>query len=64
MEKVKVFFIPKFFPDKILDSENVYIIDLFYDRAILIEAIFDNNNRYQNMYESIKSFENKFEQNK
>ena len=59
----KSLFIPKFFPDKILDSENVYIVDLSCDKTCLIEAIFDNNNRYQNMYESIKSFGSKYEQN-
>ena len=59
----KSLFIPKFFPDKILDSENVYIVDLSCDKKCLIEAIFDNNNRYQNMYESIKSCGNEFEQN-
>ena len=51
----KSIFIPKFFPDKILDSENVFIVDLPGDNNCFIEAIFDNNNRYQNMYESIKS---------
>ena len=51
----KSIFIPKFFPDKILDSENVFIVDLSGDKACLIEAIFDNNKKYQNMFESIKS---------
>ena len=51
----KSIFIPKFFPDKILDSENVFIVDLSWDKACLIEAIFDNNKKYQNMFESIKS---------
>ena len=51
----KSIFIPKFFPDKILDSENIFIVDLSGDKACLIEAIFDNNKKYQNMFESIKS---------
>ena len=55
----KCFFIPRFFPDKILDSENVYIVDLPGDKTCLIEAIFDNNKKYQNMFESIKSIGSK-----
>ena len=55
----KSIFIPKFFPDKILDSENVFIVDLSWDKACLIEAIFDNNKKYQNMFESIKSIGSK-----
>ena len=60
---MKNLFIPKFFPDKILDSENVYVVDLSCDKTCLMEAIFDNNNIYQNMYESIESCGSKFEQN-
>ena len=51
----KSIFIPKYFPNKILDSENVFIVDLPGDKDIFIDAIFDNNMRYQNMFESIKS---------
>ena len=51
----KSIFIPNFFLDKILDSENVYIVDLPGDKNCFVEAIFDNKNRYQNMYESIKN---------
>ena len=54
----KSIFLPKFFPDKILDSENVFIVDLSGDKACLIEEIFDNNKKYQNMFESIKSIGN------
>lgn len=59
----KSIFIPKFFPDKILDSENVFIVDLPGDQACLVEAIFDNKNKYPNMYESIKSCGSKDELN-
>ena len=51
----KSIFIPVFFPNKILESENVFIVDLPGDKTSLIEAIFDNNKRYQNMFESIKN---------
>ena len=51
----KSIFIPVFFPNKILESENVFILDLPGDKTSLIEAIFDNNKRYQNMFESIKN---------
>ena len=59
----KSIFIPKFFPNKILDSENVFIVDLPGDKDIFLEAIFDNKMRYQNMYESIKSCGNKLGNN-
>ena len=59
----KSIFIPDFFLNKILDSENVYIIDLQGDKTCFIEAVFDNNNRYQNFYESIKSCGNKVQDN-
>ena len=59
----KSFFIPNFFINKILDSENVFIVDLPEDKNCFIEAIFDNNNQYQNMYESIKSCQSKTEKN-
>ena len=59
----KSIFIPKFIPNKILDSENVFIVDLQGDKNCFIEAIFDNNCRYQNMYESIKSCGNKAQNN-
>ena len=59
----KSIFIPKFFPNKILDSENVFIVDLPVDIDIFIGAIFDNNMRYQNMFESIKSCVNKIGNN-
>ena len=62
-EEEKSIFIPKFFPNKILDSENVFIVDLPVDIDIFIGAIFDNNMRYQNMFESIKSCVNKIGNN-
>ena len=51
----KSIFIPKFYLNKVLDSENVYIVDLPGDKNCFVEAIFDKKNKYPNMYESIKS---------